>query len=104
MNILIKIFRFLSNKYVLTTLIFLVIIGLLDKNSLIKRLDHHRQISTLESEIAKYKSQHDRDSSLLMEISSDPSAMEKVARERYFMKKENEDVYVFEGEGERTNE
>lgn len=104
MNLLIKIFRFLSNKYVLTTLIFLVIIGVLDKNSLVKRFEHRREILTLESEIKKYQDQYDRDSKLLKEISSNPAAMEKVAREKYFMKKDNEDVYVFEGEGERTNE
>lgn len=101
MKILLSIFRFLSNKYVLTTILFLLIIGVLDKNSLIRRFEHKRQIYTLEQEIRKYEAQRDRDSKLLKEITANPDEMEKVARERYLMKKENEDVYVFEGEGER---
>ena len=32
----------------------------------------------------------------LKELTSNPEALEKIAREKYLMKKPNEDVYVFE--------
>ena len=33
---------------------------------------------------------------MLKEISTNPEALEKVAREKYMMKKENEDIFIFE--------
>ena len=36
------------------------------------------------------------DSKLLKEITSNKEALEKVAREKYLMKKENEDIFIFE--------
>ena len=40
--------------------------------------------------------QFEEDSKLLKEISTNPEALEKVAREKYMMKKENEDIFIFE--------
>ena len=37
---------------------------------------------------------YDRDTKTLKQLEADPSAMEKVARERYFMKRPTEDVYI----------
>ena len=39
---------------------------------------------------------------MLKEISSNPEELEKVAREKYLMKKPDEDVYVFEEELEEN--
>ena len=85
-----------KHKYLITLGSFALIIGVLDENSLIQRASHRAEIHELRTEIERYKSQYDHDSKLLKEISSNPEALEKVAREKYFMKKENEDIYVFE--------
>lgn len=87
-----------QHKYLITVGTFLLIIGVLDENSLIQRFSHKAEIHELKSEIERYKKQYDRDSRLLKEITSNPEALEKVAREKYFMKKDNEDIYVFEGD------
>ena len=39
------------HKYMITLLVFLVVIGFLDENSLIQRAKHRNEISTLNSEI-----------------------------------------------------
>ena len=39
-------------------------------------------------------SQYERDTKQLHELESSPKAMERIARERYFMKKPNEDIYI----------
>ena len=49
----------------------------------------------LQDEISNYEDQYERDTKTLLELDSSPKAIEKVARERYFMKKPNEDVYIF---------
>lgn len=89
------------HKYAITLGSFLLIIGVIDENSLIQRFSHNAEIRSLESEIARYREQYERDSKMLKEISSNPEALEKVAREKYFMKKDNEDIFVFEDDYKR---
>lgn len=85
-----------KHKYMITIGTFLLIIGVIDENSLIQRISHRAEIHQLNSEIKRYREQYEHDSKLMKEITSNPEALEKVAREKYFMKKENEDIYIFE--------
>ena len=75
---------------------FLVVIDFLDENSLIQRAQHKREISTLKSEIARYRKQYEEDTRKLKELMNNPEALEKIAREKYLMKKPNEDIFIFE--------
>jgi cell division protein FtsB len=75
---------------------FLVVIVFLDENSLIQRAQHKREISTLKSEIARYRKQYEEDTRKLKELMNNPEALEKIAREKYLMKKPNEDIFIFE--------
>lgn len=84
------------HKYLITVLIFIVIIGFLDENSLIRRVKHRSEISVLHSEIEKYKRQYEEDTEKLKELTTNPEALEKIAREKYLMKKPEEDIFVFE--------
>ena len=81
----------------LTTVVaFAVIIGFLDENSLFRRLGYEREISQLKEEIEKYRADCEENTKRLNELNSNPDAIEQVAREKYLMKKPNEDIYVFE--------
>lgn len=84
------------HKYLITLLVFGVIIGFLDENSLVQRIKHRNEIHTLNSEIKRYKKQYEEDTEKLKELTTNPEAMEKIAREKYLMKKPNEDIFVFE--------
>ena len=85
-----------QHKYLITIVAFLVIIVFLDENSLIQRAQHQQEINTLNSEIQKYRKQYEEDTEKLKELTSNPEAMEKIAREKYLMKKPNEDIFIFE--------
>ena len=84
------------HKYIITLLAFGVIMVFLDENSLIQRAKHQEEINTLNSEIARYRKQFEEDTKKLKELTSNPEALEKIAREKYLMKKPNEDVFIFE--------
>lgn len=84
------------HKYLITIVAFLVIIVFLDENSLVRRYQHRQEISTLTSEIAKYKKQFKEDTEKLKELTESPEALEKIAREKYLMKKPDEDIFIFE--------
>ena len=84
------------HKYMITVLIFIVVIGFLDENSLIQRVKHRIEIIALNSEIEKYRKQYEEDTEKLKELTTTPEALEKIAREKYLMKKPDEDIFVFE--------
>ena len=56
------------HKYMITVLIFIVVIGFLDENSLIQRVKHRSEISALNSEIEKYRKQYEEDTEKLKEL------------------------------------
>ena len=85
-----------QHKYLITIVAFLVIIVFLDENSLIQRNKHREEINALTSEIEKYRKQFEEDTRKLKELTSNPEALEKIAREKYLMKKPNEDIFIFE--------
>ena len=85
-----------KHKYLITIAAFLVIIVFLDENSLIQRAQHRQEINDLTTEIEKYRKQYEEDTERLKELTTNPEALEKIAREKYFMKKPNEDIFIFE--------
>lgn len=90
---------FISNiKYIITLVTFAVIIIFLDQNSLIKRYKNSREISLMREEIARNKMQCEQNGRYLYRLQTDPHFLEELARKNYFMKKPNEDIFVFETE------
>jgi cell division protein FtsB len=83
------------HKYLITLGVFAVIIVFLDENSAIRRLKYKREIMQLNEEIEKYRAEYEESTEKLNELSSNPESLEKIAREKYLMKKPNEDIYVF---------
>ena len=84
------------HKYLWTTLVFLLIIGVLDENSLIYRYQLHARNEAPRAEIRKYEAQYMRDQRDLQEMQNSPDAVERVARMDLLMKTPDEDVYVIE--------
>lgn len=83
-------------KYLITIVAFVVIVGFLDENSFVRRLGYANEISRLNSEIDKYRAEYEENTERLNELAVDSGAIERIAREKYLMKKPNEDIYVFE--------
>lgn len=97
MSKLLTLWNFIGrHKYIITLVIFGIIIVFLDENSLIQRARHKDEIKTLKNEISKYRVQFEEDTERLKEITNNPEALEKIAREKYLMKKPNEDIFIFE--------
>ncbi len=84
------------HKYLITVLAFIAIVGFIDENSYVRRLHNQREISRLENEIQKYREEYNESTRLLDELEEDPTAIEKIAREKYLMKKPDEDIFIFE--------
>ena len=85
-----------KHKYSITILCFLVLIVFLDENNLLRRMGYEREIQELKREIEHYRKDYERDTKRLEELHSNPEAIEQIAREKYLMKKKDEDIFVFE--------
>lgn len=82
-------------KYLVAIIIFLLIVGVVDENSLWVRYERQVEIGNLRREIDKFQAQYDAETAQLEALNNDPSAVERMARERYYMKRANEDVFIF---------
>lgn len=85
-------------KYIIAFVIFGVIITFLGETSLINRLEQQKEIAHLKSEIDQYNRKFAKDKQLLNNLKSDQDALKEVARERYYMKTEDEDIFLIEDE------
>lgn len=85
-------------KYVVTFLIIALIVGVVDEDSFLNRHPRRVRIEMLQQEIDNYKHQFNEADRKIRELENNPKAVEKIARERYHMKRANEDVFVFVGE------
>lgn len=94
-----KLFR--GHKYLITCIFFGAVIGYFDKNSFYQRYKQGVEIREMQRQIADYRHQYAHDTKLLNELDHDPSAILKIARERYLMKASNEDVYIFSDKGRK---
>ena len=78
-------------------LIFLVWMLFFDGNSWLIHRELNAEKDKLEGNKAYFEEQIEKDSSQLQKL-RDSSGLERFAREEYFMKKENEEIYIIEYE------
>ena len=90
-----KLYRLPWLKYALVTLLAVVFIGFVDENSVWHHFKNQQQIRELQEDIKRQTDQYNRDRQKIKMLDSNPKAIEKIARERYFMKEDNEDIFVF---------
>ena len=95
--------RFLSNKYVLIFLLFLVWMIFFDTNSYFIHKELNDDINALEKSKTFYEEEIKKDKAFIEKM-NDSDEIEKYAREKYFLKRENEDIYIIEHEDSIKNE
>ncbi len=89
-----RLFARLSNLYFLLTLLIVLWSIFFDANSLMNILAGRRRISDLKEKREYYQQQIKEERRRLKELKTDRRNLEKFAREQYFMRKANEDIYV----------
>jgi len=92
-----KLLRIVRNKYFIVTAIMVVWISFFDRYNLVRRLFRDgRDYSELKSEKAYYLQKIEEVKKNKEELFSNNAKLEKFAREKYYMKKDGEDVFVVE--------
>jgi cell division protein FtsB len=89
-----KIWPHLKNKYAITSLAFVVWMLFLDRNDLISQFTYRSELHKLLADKEYYLSEIERNKKDMHELMSDLEHMEKFARERYLMKKDDEEIFL----------
>jgi cell division protein FtsB len=89
-----KILSVIKNKFFITLVLFGVWMIFFDKNNVINQIELRKNLRQYQKEKQYYMQQIAADSEATYDLMSDSTHLEKFARERYFMKKDSEDVFL----------
>jgi cell division protein DivIC len=84
----------LKNKYFVTALGFLVWITFFDERDLLTNLRHRSELKSLEKSRDQYAKDIAETRKELEQLQKDPAMVEKYAREKYRMKRDDEDIFI----------
>ena len=87
---------FLRNKYYLTFSVFAVWMLFFDRNDLFTQLGRNSDLNEIEQSKVYFTKKITENKKFSREIQSNAAAIEKFAREKYLMKRENEDLFLIE--------
>lgn len=90
-----RLIRILTNKYVVIGLLFGIWMTFLDTNSYFIHRELDEEIETLQKKKNFYETEIERDQKEIENL-KDSQKLEEFAREKYYMKRENEDIYLIE--------
>ncbi|MAU37064.1 MAG: hypothetical protein CMD14_06810 [Flavobacteriales bacterium] len=90
-NIIPKPFK---NKYIITLILFTLWIVFIDDYNVIKQHKLNKEIEDLEQQKAYYLNQIEKDSIEYYHLNNTKKEQERFAREKFLMKKDNEDVFI----------
>jgi len=89
-----NIITFFRNKYILTLTVFAVVMLFIDHNDIFNQLERKKQLNDLLASKKFYQQQIDQTKKNLSDLQNNSAALEKYAREKYLLKRDNEDLFV----------
>lgn len=84
----------LKNKYFLVIVFFITWMFFFDSNDIITQYQDRHKLQALEREKAYFQEEIVKVNQDIQALSTDQQHLERFAREKYFMKRQEEDIYV----------
>jgi len=85
----------IKNKYTLSVILLLIWVLFFDQNNIIVQASFQKQLNNLNRDKAFYTKEIIKTKTQLNELTTNQKSLEKFAREKYFMKKDNEKIFIF---------
>ena len=82
------------NKYVLALIVFVIITFMVGDSTLYRRHQYDEKIRVLEQEIKYYQKEIETNLKDLEDLNTNKESLERHAREKYYMKKSDEDIFI----------
>lgn len=93
------ILKILGNRYIIVSVFFIIWMVFLDNTSYLEHRVLNKQIDELENNKKYYQDEISKDEENIKKLNN-PDQIEKYAREKYYMKRDSEDVYIIEYEND----
>lgn len=90
--------KYVKNKYVLVVFGTFIYLLFLEETDLFTLADYGSKVTELEDQRTYLHNEIDKTRISIKSLTTDEAALERFAREQHYMKRENEDVFVFLGE------
>lgn len=97
------ILKFLSNRFLVVIVFFIVWMLFLDNTSYMDHRILNKELEELEVNKKYYQDEIKRDQEDIKRLKNSDQ-IEKYAREKYYMKRDSEDIYIIEYEGDTIHE
>ena len=94
-----KLFRILTNKYLVTSVAFVVWTVYFDQNDWMTLQQRQKELNVVKDNISYLNTEINRMKTERNDLLTNPKKLEQYARENYRMKHEGEDVYVIDNAG-----
>lgn len=88
-------FKYFANKYVITLLVFAVWVTFFSSNNLLSQRKLRQQLKEHRAEREYYRTEIERNRRNIYLLGNDLEHLERVAREQFLMKRDNEDIFIF---------
>ena len=92
----IKWLNYVFNRYTILGFCFIIWMIFFDQNSLFTHLELDKQISDLERDEAYFKQNLENEDKKLKVLIENPAEIERIAREKFYLKKDNEDIFIIQ--------
>ncbi len=89
-----RLLTIIKNKYIIAGTAFTVWMLFFDRHDITTQYGYYSQLKGLKAEKSFYTTEVDRVNATINDLNVNPQELQRVAREKYKMKKENEDVFV----------
>ncbi len=93
-----NIINLLRNKYLIALTAFIILMLFIDHNDIFMQLDRRRQLNDLMASRQFYEKQIEQTRKNLADLQNNSAALEKYAREKFLLKRDNEDLFVIPSE------
>ena len=97
------IISFFRNKYILALTVFAVLMLFIDHNDIFNQLNRKQQLNDLLASKKFYQQQIEQTKKNLADLQNNSAALEKYAREKFLLKRDNEDVFLVSAPNEQKN-
>lgn len=89
-----RVLSIIKNKYVISLTAFIVWLSFFDRYDIASQIQLTQELHQMEDEKLYFLNQIKEDKMAMFELMHDPKTLEKFAREKYLMKKDNEEIFV----------
>lgn len=86
--------RYIINKYTIAFVFFFIWIVFLDSNSILVVNELNKEIDKYENQLEYYKTEYEKNNAYYKKLMNNKDEKEKFARENYFMKRKNEEIFI----------